>query len=79
MESVALLQLPVAYVMEQWPQTIPVFMRRRMACVGCVMAQFETVAEVAAIYNLDLPDFLNELHQNILSEKSECSQDQKVE
>jgi hybrid cluster-associated redox disulfide protein len=57
--------LMVAEVMDRWPQTIPVFFRYRMACVGCPIAPFETMAEVAAIYGLNLSRFLNELEQII--------------
>jgi hybrid cluster-associated redox disulfide protein len=57
--------LTVAQVMDRWPETIPIFFRYRMACVGCPIAPFETVAEVAAIYGLDLECFLNELRQTI--------------
>lgn len=57
--------LTVAEVMDRWPQTIPVFSRYRMACVGCAVAAFETLAEVAAIYGLNLSRFLNELEQII--------------
>lgn len=32
-----------------------------MACIGCAMARFETLAEVAREYRLDLPAFLDEL------------------
>ena len=55
----------VADVLARWPQTIPVFTQHRMGCVGCAMAPFETLAEVAAIYQLDLDCFLNELEQVI--------------
>ena len=57
--------LMVADVLACWPQTIAVFIRRRMACVGCPIAPFETLAEVAAIYELDLACFLHELEQAI--------------
>ena len=57
--------LTVAQVMDRWPETIPIFFRYRMACAGCPIAPFETVAEVAAIYGLDLECFLNELRQTI--------------
>jgi hybrid cluster-associated redox disulfide protein len=57
--------LMVAEVMDRWPQTIPVFFRYRMACVGCPIAPFETMAEVAAIYGLNLSRFLNELERII--------------
>lgn len=57
--------LIVADVLARWPQTISVFMRHRMACVGCPIAPFETLAEVAAIYDLNLDCFLDELEQVI--------------
>ena len=57
--------LTVAEVMDHWPETIPVFFRYRMACVGCPIATFETLAEVAAIYGLDLEYLMNELKQTI--------------
>ena len=57
--------LTVAEVMDRWPETIPIFFRYRMACVGCPIASFETLAEVAAIYGLDLECLMNELRQTI--------------
>jgi hybrid cluster-associated redox disulfide protein len=52
----------VADVLTRWPQTIPVFTAHQMACVGCPIAPFETLAEVAAIYHLNLRNFLDELN-----------------
>ena len=43
---------PVAEVMDRWPVSVGVFNRRRMACPGCVMAPFMTVAEAAISYGL---------------------------
>ncbi len=57
--------LTTAEVMLRWPATIPVFIRRCMACVGCPIAQFETLAEIAAIYGLHLDSFIRELQQMI--------------
>jgi len=57
--------LIVAEVLARWPQTIPVFIHHRLACVGCVMAPFETLTEVTLIYHLDLDCFLRELQQTI--------------
>lgn len=47
----------VADSMTRWPQTIPVFLRRRMNCPGCPMAPFMTAAEAAREYELE-PDAL---------------------
>ncbi|WP_375284349.1 DUF1858 domain-containing protein [Marinicauda pacifica] len=49
--------LIVADVMNRWPQTVPVFVRHRMACPGCIMAPFMTVTEAALEYGLK-PDAL---------------------
>ena len=57
--------MTVAEVMACWPQTISVFIRHRMACVGCTIAPFETLTEVADIYQLELNGFLQELQQTI--------------
>lgn len=57
--------LTVDELLACWPQTIPVFIQHHMACVGCVMAPFETLAEVAKIYKLDLDSFLRELEQSL--------------
>lgn len=65
MEHPLLTELTVAEVLRRWPETIPVFFRHSMACVGCAMASFETLADVAAIYGLQLSRFLSELQQTI--------------
>ena len=57
--------LTTAEVMNRWPMTIPIFIRHCMACVGCPIAPFETLAEVASIYNLNLDSFMQELLQAI--------------
>jgi hybrid cluster-associated redox disulfide protein len=55
----------VADVLARWPQTAPVFLRRRLACVGCSLARFEQIADVAAAYSLDLAHFCEDLRQAI--------------
>ncbi|MBF6613342.1 MAG: DUF1858 domain-containing protein [Chloroflexi bacterium] len=55
----------VAGVLACWPQTVPVFMRYRLACVGCSLARFELINDVAAIYGINPAGFLRELQQTI--------------
>lgn len=43
----------VEEVISRCPQAGAVFTRLRMACVGCVMAPFETLVEAAAAYHLE--------------------------
>jgi hybrid cluster-associated redox disulfide protein len=57
--------LTVAEVMDRWPKTIPIFLRHRMACVGCSIDSFETLAEVVEIYGIDPDHFIKDLQQII--------------
>lgn len=52
-------------LMAAWPQVIPLLLDRRMACVGCCMARFETLADAAAIYGMDLERLLSDLERAI--------------
>ena len=53
----------VADVLEKWPETAAVFQRFKTACVGCAMAPFDTIADVARIYELNGQAFLKALRQ----------------
>ncbi|MBY5989170.1 DUF1858 domain-containing protein [Roseovarius atlanticus] len=55
--------LPLADLITAWPQTIPVFVRHGMLCVGCLVSPFHTVTDACAEYHLDEEDFLAELRQ----------------
>ena len=57
--------LTVAEVMDRWPQTIPIFLRHRMACIGCPIGPFETLAKAAEIYGIEPDCFTKELQQTI--------------
>jgi hybrid cluster-associated redox disulfide protein len=48
-------------VMRRWPTTVAVFVRHRMACVGCAIAPHHTVEEASAEYGLAASAFLDEL------------------
>ena len=51
----------VSEVMRLWPPTVGVFVALGMACPGCPMSPFETVAEAAAEYGLDAENLLARL------------------
>jgi acetoin utilization protein AcuB len=57
--------LTVAEVMDRWPQTVPIFLHHRMACVGCPIGPFETLAEAEEIYGIEVDRFTKELQQTI--------------
>jgi hybrid cluster-associated redox disulfide protein len=53
--------LTMAELIAGWPGARPVLARHGMACVGCAMAKFETIAEATAAYGVDTGDFLREV------------------
>lgn len=53
--------LPLADLMTRWPQTIPVFTRHKMLCVGCFISPFHTIVDACLEYDLDEEDFVAEL------------------
>ena len=48
--------LLVADVLAWSPAAVRVLVNRGMGCAGCPFARFETVAEVARIYHVDVGD-----------------------
>jgi hybrid cluster-associated redox disulfide protein len=57
--------LSLEALMTIWPDTIPVFMRHRMVCVGCFVNPFHTVMDACAEYGLDVDAFYAELAASI--------------
>jgi hybrid cluster-associated redox disulfide protein len=50
-------------VLNRYPATARVFIRRRMQCVGCEVARFETIVDACGVYGQPTPPFLAELRQ----------------
>lgn len=64
-------QMIVGDVIERWPETIAVFNGHGMACPGCAMAPFMTVAESAAAYGLKAADLARELAARLANGEGE--------
>lgn len=47
----------VGDMMQRWPESVPVLLRHRLACPGCLMARFMTVHEAAIEHGVE-PDLL---------------------
>ena len=57
--------LPLTVLMARWPQTIRVFMRHGMLCVGCPFDRFCTLTDACREYGLDEDAFLQELQDAV--------------
>ena len=69
MESVDRVQLQpslsVQQVLCQWPHSAAVFVAFKTGCVGCALARFCTLSEVAAVYDLQTEALLKRLAESI--------------
>lgn len=65
--EITLTDLTVAEIMRRWPVTITVFLAHRLDCLGCSMADFETVSDAIQVYHLPHQQFLQELQNSILA------------
>ena len=63
----------VADILTTSPQAARLLLERRMHCVGCAIAPFETLAEACAIYGVHLDGLLLELTGSIEAERTEKS------
>ncbi|SMY10053.1 MULTISPECIES: DUF1858 domain-containing protein [Rhodobacterales] len=45
--------LSLCALMTQWPQTIPVFIKYKMLCVGCMVSSFHTVEDASKEHGVD--------------------------
>jgi hybrid cluster-associated redox disulfide protein len=55
-------------VLRRFPRAIAVFIELKLHCVGCPIASFHTLAEVAREHGLDLDPLLDALHAIPLSQ-----------
>lgn len=52
----------VAEILDQWPETIRLFLEYRMACVGCSLSSFDTLGDALRAYNLPQEKILEALN-----------------
>lgn len=65
----------ISALLERSPSTARVFFAHRMACVGCSLAPFETLADAASAYHLELDDWLAELARAAALDSSPATHD----
>lgn len=59
----------IARVVRDHPETIAVFLRYGLHCVGCAMAQFDTIASGACTHGVNPEYLVRDLNEHIVSRK----------
>lgn len=59
----------IAHVVRDHPETIAVFLRYGLHCIGCAMAQFDTIASGARTHGVNPEYLVRDLNEHIVSRK----------
>ena len=51
-----------AEVLQRFPQTMPVFAKYGMHCIGCAMSEFETIEQGAMAHGINVKKFVEDLN-----------------
>lgn len=62
-------ELPLKDLMNEWPETIRVFIKHKMACIGCPVSPFHTVGDACDAYGLDRDWFYAELAKSLSEQR----------
>ena len=64
-EQVISTDFMVAYIMNEWPATVQVFLEHRMGCIGCYLSPFDSLEDALLVHGIPVEPFVAELHQVI--------------
>ncbi len=52
-------------VIDKYPETVSVFAKYNMGCIGCIAASFESLKDIAAVHGTDVKAFVKDLNNAI--------------
>ncbi len=58
-------EMPINDVVKQYPETIAVFMKHGLHCIGCAIAAFESIADGATVHGIDVGVLIDDLNSAI--------------
>lgn len=61
-------EMSIIDIVQNYPETIEVFARNGLGCIGCAAARFENLEAGARVHGLDPDKLIEEINQAIESE-----------
>ena len=55
-------QMPIGDVVQNYPQTIEVFLKHGLMCFGCAIARFENVEQGAQAHGINVDTLMKDLN-----------------
>ncbi len=62
-------EMSILEIVEKHPETIEVFMKHGLHCIGCAAARFETLEQGASAHGIDVDKFVKDLNSALKKEK----------
>lgn len=64
-QNVITADMNIGDVVQRYPNTIEVFFRHGLGCVGCAVARFENIAQGAMAHGIELDTLIKDLNQSL--------------
>ena len=52
-------------VVTKYPESVPVFFRHGLGCIGCAAAQFETIEQGAMVHGINVDALIADLNEAV--------------
>ncbi len=62
-------KMSIGEAVSKYPETIPVFLKSGLHCVGCAVAQFENIEQGACAHGIDIDKLMKELNAAVKKRK----------
>jgi hybrid cluster-associated redox disulfide protein len=57
--------MAIGEVVEQYPETVPVFLQLGLGCFGCALARFENIEQGAMAHGIDIDVLMKALNEAV--------------
>jgi hybrid cluster-associated redox disulfide protein len=64
-------EMPIGDVVKSHPETVPVFMKHGLHCIGCAVAAFESIEEGAVAHGIDVEALMKDLNEATSTQQSQ--------
>ncbi|MBI4733777.1 MAG: DUF1858 domain-containing protein [Rubrobacteridae bacterium] len=58
-------EMTISECVEQFPETVEVFVRFGLACFGCAVSQLENIGQGAALHGINADELVAELNEAV--------------
>ncbi len=58
-------EMNIVEIVQNYPETLPVFAKHGLGCIGCAAARFENLEAGAKVHGLDVDNFVEELNEAV--------------